>query len=183
MNLAMPISLSGRVKTARPDDGAPTNSGDYPALSILDDHELGFERVAAKIAFLEPRTETFEACVRKVLGREAEPVLEKSHQVSQDLASGPGKLRHIMEIIQYIGDKKPAAAPGSHFAVHPLLGSSGKLFPVQELIEKPSLLFDSHTMARNLWPAERHLLTYSWNHSGTAKAVLMDFCTLKAPVE
>ncbi|QFY60483.1 hypothetical protein FZ934_08600 [Rhizobium grahamii] len=126
---------------------------------VLDDHEAGFDRVATKLAFLEPRTETFESCVRKALGREGEPVLEKSRQASQDLVSGPGKLRHITEIVQYIRDKRPAAAPGSHFVVHPLLGSSARLFPARELIEKPSLLFDPSGSRKDDW-AERGLKTH-----------------------
>ncbi|MGO7446469.1 hypothetical protein ACC668_17455 [Rhizobium ruizarguesonis] len=126
---------------------------------FLDDHEPGFERVATKLAFLEPRTETFEACVRKMLGREAELVLEKSQRASQELASGPGKLRHITEIVQYIRDKKPAATPESHFMIHPLLGSNGRLFPSQELIEKPSLMFDPSGSRKDDW-AERGLKTH-----------------------
>ncbi|NSZ05837.1 hypothetical protein G6M14_05595 [Agrobacterium tumefaciens] len=126
---------------------------------VLDDHEPGFERLAANAAYLEPRNETFEACVRTMLGRDAELVLEKSQKAAQEFASGPGKLRHVTEIIKYIGNKKPAAAPGSHFVIRSLLSSSGRAFPSQEVIEKPSLVFDPNGSRKDDW-AERGLKTH-----------------------
>ncbi len=123
---------------------------------LLEDCEPGYEKVSAKLAFLEPRKENFEECVRKVLGRDAERVLERSQRASQNLASGPGKLEHIDSIVKYLREKKPAGVPGAHFAIDPLLNTNGRLFPPGEMMEKPFLLFDPSGSRKDDW-AERGL--------------------------
>jgi len=123
---------------------------------LLDDSEPGFAKVAANDAFLEPRRENFEQCVRQVLKGDAERVLDRSARASQSLAAGPGKLEHIDGIIRYLREKKPGAVPGCHFVIDAMLSSNGRLFPPCETMDKPFLLFDPSGSRREDW-AEKGL--------------------------
>lgn len=112
-------------------------------LLYLEDHEEGFESIAATDAYLEARAETFDACVRDVLGAEATSVLASADQASEQHNSGPGRKRQIEEVLNYLRTKADLqAVPDASFEIGPLFASGTRGFPGQEQIRKPTLIFD-----------------------------------------
>lgn len=109
----------------------------------LEDHEEGYGTIGLSDAYLEARAETFDECVRSILGPDAEAVLDKADAASEELNSGPGRKNQIEEALKYlqkVADLQPI--PGAHFRVAPLLASGAKGFPKQEIIKRPMLVFD-----------------------------------------
>lgn len=127
------------------------------SMLVLDDHAVGYETLQADRAFLEPRAEIVDACVRRVLGDEAAGVLANAERAAAHLNSGPGRKEKIDEALGYLRDKAELeAVPGARFVIAPVLNSDHEGFPVRETIAKPVLVFDPSGTRKDDW-SERGL--------------------------
>ncbi|WP_045834967.1 hypothetical protein [Hyphomicrobium sp. 99] len=124
---------------------------------VLDDHAEGFEVVAADRAFLEPRVETVDDCVRRMIGVDAPLLLADAERAAVHLNSGPGRKEKIDEAMSYLRDKADLnAIPGARFVIDEMLTSDRPGFPIREMIEKPVLVFDPSGTRKDDW-SERGL--------------------------
>src|SRR5581483_1915656 len=124
---------------------------------VLDDHAQGFKTVAADRAFLEPRAETVDDCVRHLVGADATRLLAEAERVAAHLNSGPGRKERIDEALGYLREKAGLnAVPGARFVIDQMLTSDRAGFPIRETIEKPVLVFDPSGTRRDDW-SERGL--------------------------
>jgi hypothetical protein len=124
---------------------------------ILEDHADGYDRVAAKEAFPESRTEAFDEIVGQLLGDRATQVIARAEQNAQQLHSGPGRKRQVEEALTFLRDKaKLEAVPGVQIRVGALIGSSDADFPSTETMPKPVLVFDPSSSRKDDW-SERGL--------------------------
>ena len=124
--------LVGRVRAVKGD------------LLELDDHEDGFEAIKASDAYLEARAETFDECVLNILGpSDGGQVLAAAEQAAQELNSGPGRKRQIVEALKYLQTlTNLEAVPDANFKISALLEQGVQGFPKLEYIKKPTLVFD-----------------------------------------
>lgn len=119
---------------------------------ILEDNEEGFETVSAAEAFIEARWETFDDCVRRILGNSASAVLEKAENEAAALHSGPGRKKQIEDILKYLSETSVLEpVPGVRMTFGPMLSSSSREFPVMETIPKPILVFDPSGSRKDEW--------------------------------
>lgn len=134
--------LVGKVRAVRGDD------------LLLEDNADGYETIAAKEAFLEGRRETLNACVKQILGRDAERVLLQAEAFESDFHSGPKRKEQIENTLEYLRKKGLEAAPGVKIKIGKMLSSGDANFPSTETIPKPFLVFDPSGTRKDDW-AER----------------------------
>ena len=118
---------------------------------LLEDHREGFEAVEASQARLSGSKVDFDWCVRSRLGSDAERVLSDAKLAASQLHSGPGRLKTIEETLGFLRDQALEAVPGVEFEISELLDSKSPIFPTQELIQKPSLVFDPSGTRTDNW--------------------------------
>lgn len=124
--------LVGRVRSVEGDE------------LLLDDHAVGYERLPARDAYLEPRRESFDDCILKLLGPRGPRMLEEAESKTEEFNSGPGRRAQIEGAMKFLRERA-ALSPTSRaaFTVGELLRSSNsRSFPTIELLEKPVLVFD-----------------------------------------
>lgn len=121
-------------------------------LLILEDNVEEFATVKTREAFLEARKETFEDCIRHILGGAAEKVLRDAERGAASYQSGPGRKRQLDEALHYLREKVSLeAVPGAKFSFAPFLTSDEKLFPATEIIPRPFLVFDPSGTRKDDW--------------------------------
>ncbi|MBO6636879.1 MAG: hypothetical protein JJ920_08120 [Roseitalea sp.] len=118
---------------------------------LLEDHREGFESVDTSRARLSASKVDFDWCVRSLLGNDAERVLNDAKLAASQLHSGPGRLKTIEETLGFLRDQALEAVPGVEFEMSELLDSKSPVFPAQELIQKPSLVFDPSGTRTDNW--------------------------------
>ena len=124
---------------------------------ILDDHEQGYERIAAKEAFAKSQAEAFDEIVGHLLGARAAHVIAQAEQTAQQLHAGPGRKKQIEEALVFLRDKANLeAVPGVPIRIGALIGSSNADFPPNEIMPKPVLVFDPSSARKDDW-SERGL--------------------------
>ena len=119
---------------------------------ILADHDEGWPTIPASEARLEPRMEILAdvlSQLRLVLGTPSE-TLEKLRSAVGRQSTGEAQLRRIRSMAAYLRKCEPVLVDGR-------VGEFGRLittqrrFPENEVIEKPSLIFDTRGARRNRW--------------------------------
>jgi hypothetical protein len=124
---------------------------------ILDDYAQGYEKVALRDAFLEPRRENFDECILKMMGRKGADVLGAITARIEHFNSGPEKKRQIAEALAYLREKADLSPlPGAFFEIGQLLQSGNARFPAVELLKQPLLVFDPSGARKDDW-SERGL--------------------------
>ncbi|TBE31668.1 argonaute/piwi family protein [Rhizobium ruizarguesonis] len=124
---------------------------------VLDDNMEGFDQVPTNEVYLEPRSETVDDCVLKLLGGRAAGFLAATAAKAQAFNSGPGRKTRIEEAMAFLRDKANLSpVPGASFKIADLIRSKQRLFPSTELLDKPLLVFDPSGSRRSDWP-ERSL--------------------------
>lgn len=119
---------------------------------LLSDHAEGYETVKSSEAFLEPRRETIDDCVNRLLGQRGAGVLATAERQAAAFHSGPGRRDQVVEAVRYIREKANLeAVPGAKFAVGEMLSSRSKSFPSTERISDPILLFDPSGTRKYTW--------------------------------
>ncbi|XSC47617.1 argonaute/piwi family protein [Bradyrhizobium sp. RDT10] len=118
---------------------------------ILDDHTDGFATVPAAEAYLEARREIFDDCVQRILGRDASRVLEAAERQASAAHAGPTRKKQIEDAIGFLRDKAGLeAVPGVKIDLgEPLSSDKKAIFPVTEIIERPTLVFDPSGMRKD----------------------------------
>jgi len=120
---------------------------------ILDDSVEGYQEVLADTVYLEPRMETVDDCILKLLGGRAAGVLASVAAKAQAFNSGPGRKSRIEDAMAFLREKAHLSPiPGASFQIADLLRSSQRLFPSTELLAKPVLVFDPSGSRRSDWP-------------------------------
>ena len=118
---------------------------------ILEDHREGFETVAAVDARLNANFVDFNWCVHQLLGSEAEKVLTAAKSRAAGLHSGPGRLKTIEDVLDFLRTQTLEAVPGAGFEIRTLLDSKQAGFPASEMIAKPLLVFDPSGVRTDDW--------------------------------
>lgn len=119
---------------------------------ILDDHAEGYATIATDRAFLEPRRETVDDCVQRLLGDRARAVLDEAEKQASAFHSGPGRKEQIADALKYLREKTTLeAVPGVKFVIGEMLSAEEKSFPVTETIAKPVLVFDPSGTRKDDW--------------------------------
>ncbi len=118
---------------------------------ILEDNREDFETISARDARLSASRVNFDWCVNQLLGSEAEKVLKDSRARATKLHCGPGRLKMIEDTLAFLRTQSLQAAPGAVFEIRTMLASKHPSFPISEMIEKPSLVFDPSGMRTNRW--------------------------------
>ena len=133
----------------------PQNVGRVRAIDgdmlILEDHREGFETVAAAEARLGGGRVDFDWCVAQLLGSAAEQVLDDASIRAADLHCGPGRLKMIEATLAFLRTQTLEAIPGVAFEIGTLLDSKRAGFPMSEMIQRPSLVFDPSGLRTDHW--------------------------------
>ena len=119
---------------------------------VLEDHADGFETVAATEAFLEARRETFDDCIKRILGNSAAAILGNAANAAAALHAGPGRQAQIEETLKFLREKTSLEpVPGAEITFGSLLSSDDREFPATETIPKPILVFDPSSTRKGDW--------------------------------
>lgn len=119
---------------------------------ILEDHLAGYETVAAAEAFLEGRREILADCVRQILGRDGERLLQQAEAAEATFHSGPKRKEQIEATLNYLREKVTLeAVPGATIGIGPALSFGDSGFPAVETIPKPVLVFDPSGTRKDDW--------------------------------
>jgi len=118
---------------------------------LLEDHREGLERVAAAEAWLEPRRENLEMCVRQLAGNRAEAILEEAAEQETYLRRGDKRAELLRRTISYFGSRNLELAPGVGMSLGEMASQGGGWFPKVEVLRKPHLVFDPSGARTTSW--------------------------------
>jgi hypothetical protein len=134
------LALAGRVAGLR------------GSLLVLDDHGDGPDTIEASLAFLEPRNENMDWCVRHFLGSNAERILEATATEASKHLGGSERLAVIRRTFEYLRSQKIDLAPGAPLVLGPFAGSTrGSWTFRSEAIQRPHLVFDPSGTRTDRW--------------------------------
>jgi hypothetical protein len=120
---------------------------------ILADHDEGWPTIPICDARLEPRLEVLEHVVRHLGGGLLALVpnfREQLRAAAGFVALGENRLRRIRNMASYLRKQEVALAPGLDAQFGDII-STGRGFPPQETISKPSLIFDPGGRKTERW--------------------------------
>lgn len=141
------LMLVGRVKEVRGEE------------LLLEDYRDGYEKVQASEARLSGNYLDFEWCIRNLLGDKGDRILTGADRSASELHGGPGRLDMLNKTLEYLRSRSLEAVPGVRFEVSELISQRDRGFPVMEVIEKPSLVFDPSGSRSDKWN-ERGIRSY-----------------------
>jgi hypothetical protein len=119
---------------------------------LLGDVGGGPSALQANEAYLEPRRENVELCVRHLAPSRAEQILHSVQIEAAKLLSGPGRIEQIRKTFDYIRGQSIEVAPGVELKLGNLIGTGNNNWPFrQENIRKPTLVFDPSGVKTDAW--------------------------------
>jgi hypothetical protein len=119
---------------------------------LLDDHGEGESSIDAAQAYLEPRKENLDWCVRHLLGAQAEGVLADAESAAAKLLSGRERLALVCKTFDYLRTLRIEVTPDTLLELGPLVGSEKRSWTLPtETIKKPVLVFDPSGTRTNTW--------------------------------
>lgn len=138
--IASHMRLAGRVLD---------RNGDFFSLS---DHGAGPGTIKVSDAYLEPRRENVEWCVRSLAPSKSDQILASVQNESTAFVSGPGRFDQIRKTFDYLRCQQIELVPGIKLELGEMVGTTQRGWPFkQEVIKKPTLVFDPSGVKTDTW--------------------------------
>ncbi len=118
---------------------------------VLEDHVEGHATVPLGDAYLEPRSENVEACLRALVGRRADGVMERLRQASGEVAGGPSRFERANKLFNYLRGLRLEIAPGVPVSLGQTISADEAEFPPYEVVQRPTLIFDPSGRRTHRW--------------------------------
>lgn len=119
---------------------------------VLDDFGEGASSIDAAEAYLEPRFENMESCVRHFLGGKADAAIAEADANAEKHLAGPERLALVRKTFDYLRAQSIEVTPGLTIALGSVVGSErGSWTLSTETLSKPLLVFDPSGTRTDRW--------------------------------
>lgn len=119
---------------------------------VLDDHVTRYPTVGIDEAYLEPRIENVQACLRAIIGRKrADVVSRRLREITGTIKGGPSQLERVRALFNYLRQQAIEMVPGKAVRFGNLLSTNDAGFPLREVMERPHYIFDPSGRRTHRW--------------------------------